>query len=58
MCILLIFPYSDHVTRIFTSVNMNKKNSIVHVDLSNNHLDDKGEYPLPVDMVMSVVCTY
>ncbi|XP_065914089.1 F-actin-uncapping protein LRRC16A-like isoform X2 [Dysidea avara] len=32
----------DHVTRIFTSVNMNKKNSIVHVDLSNNHLDDKG----------------
>jgi len=34
---------------------MNKKNSLVHVDLSNNHLDDKGKHPLSVAMVISGV---
>ena len=35
---------SENVMKISTNIAMNKKTALTHLDLSNNHLDDKGFY--------------
>ena len=33
---------SENVMKISTNITMNKKTALTHLDLSNNHIDDKG----------------